>query len=47
MLALGYGLRKKAKNKEKERQSMNYAEGTVTEIGSKWVKEAEKKERST
>jgi hypothetical protein len=38
LLALGYGLRKKAKNKEEERQSMNCAEGTMIENGSKWSK---------
>jgi hypothetical protein len=34
MLALGYGLRKKLKNKKEERGSTNYAEGTLTENGS-------------
>jgi hypothetical protein len=37
MLALGHVLRKKAKIKEKERQSMKCVEGTQTEEGSKWL----------
>jgi hypothetical protein len=38
MLTLGHVLRKKAKIKEEERQSMKCAEGTQTEEGSKWLK---------
>jgi len=45
-LALGYGLRNKANNKEEERQSTNYAEGRMTENGLKCVKEEKKTKRS-
>jgi len=38
MLALGHVLRKKAKIKEEERQSMKCEEGTQTKEGSKWLK---------
>jgi hypothetical protein len=43
-LALGYVLRKKAKIKEEERQSIKCVKGTQTEEGSKWLKK--KKRRS-
>jgi hypothetical protein len=43
MLVVGPWLWKKA-NIHKERQSMNYAEGTLTEIGLKWSNK--KKRRS-
>jgi hypothetical protein len=38
LLALGYGLRNKAKKKEKKRRSTNCMEDTLTEIESKWSK---------
>jgi hypothetical protein len=38
LLALGYGLRNKEKKKEKKRRSENCTEGTLTKIGSKWLK---------
>jgi hypothetical protein len=43
VLALGYEVRNKVRKKERKRRSANYAEGTLTEIGSKWPK---KKKRS-
>jgi hypothetical protein len=43
MLALGHVLRKKAKIKEEERQSMKSAEGTQTEEGSKWLKKQKRR----
>jgi hypothetical protein len=42
----GYGLRKKAKKKEKKRRSANCAEGTLTEIGSKWLKKKKRRSES-
>jgi len=38
-----YGLRKKAKKKEKKRRSANCVEGTLTEIGSKWLKKQKRR----
>jgi activator of 2-hydroxyglutaryl-CoA dehydratase len=42
-LALGHVLRKKAKIKEEERQSMKCTEGTQTEEGSKWLKKKKRR----
>jgi hypothetical protein len=43
LLALGYVLRKKAKIKEEERQSMKCVEDTQTEEGSKWLKKQKRR----
>jgi hypothetical protein len=42
-LALGYGLRNKAKKKEEKRRSVNCAEDAWTEIGSKWPKKQKRR----
>jgi hypothetical protein len=43
LLALEYGLRKKAKKMEKKRRCANYTEDTLTEIGSKWSKKKKRR----
>jgi hypothetical protein len=45
LLALGYGLRKKAKKKENKRRSVNCTEVTLTEIGLKWLKKHKRRRK--
>jgi adenylosuccinate synthase len=43
MLALSYGLRKKARKKEEKRKSTNCTKGTLTRNGSKWSRKKKRR----